>query len=123
MQYHGRCCIWVDEYYLGDVSQDHHRSCIWADGVADIDSEEVLQDHHRSCICAEGVDEYNLEDRADEYKPEELRQRAQVGWQAKARVRDADTADWLVLVGHCGCGIVMGLLLFIVLMLFVVIIG
>lgn len=100
MQYHGRCCIWVDEYYLEDVSQDHHRSCVWADGVDEYDSEEALQDHHRSCICAEeGVDKYNSEDRVDEYNPEELRQRAQVGWQAKATDR---AADWLILVGHCG---------------------
>ncbi|XP_059433154.1 uncharacterized protein LOC132166366 isoform X3 [Corylus avellana] len=125
-QHHGRCCIWVDEYHLEDVSQEHHRSCIWADEYDD--SEEVLQDHHnRRCISAVRVDEYNPEDvlqdhrrtwGADEHNPEELWQRAQVGWQATV----ADKTHWLDLFGCCGCGVVMGLLLLIVFMLFVIIV-
>jgi tetrahydromethanopterin S-methyltransferase subunit G len=57
------------------------------------------QDNHKSCICAEeGV---------DEFKPEELRQRAQIGWQVKITATATDII----------CGIVMGLLLFVILML------
>lgn len=97
MQLHGNSCIWVDEYYLGEAAQEYNRSCISADEVDEDNQDDVLPSHRRAWV--------------DEYNPEELRQ------------HKTEKAHWLALVGCWGCGIVMGLLLFIVLMLFVDIIA